>query len=295
MGAEILDGKALARTLRAEAAAEARQLEQEGVKPCLRVVLAGDDPASAIYVGSKEKACARAGIESVTHRLPGDTREEEVLGLVGELNRNPRVHGILVQLPLPEGIDEAAVISAIDPVKDVDGFTPSNLGRLLMDDPYTLACTPAGILELLDRSGLHLEGMNAVVIGRSLIVGKPLAALLMQKAPNRNATVTVCHSRTRDLSFFTRNADLVVTALGSPAYLKADMVKRGVVVVDVGINRVPDPASPKGYRVVGDADFEALAEVASHITPVPGGVGPLTVAMLLKNTVKAARFQACGL
>jgi methylenetetrahydrofolate dehydrogenase (NADP+)/methenyltetrahydrofolate cyclohydrolase len=164
-----------------------------------------------------------------------------------------------------------------------------------MDDPYTLACTPAGILELLDRSGLHLEGMNAVVIGRSLIVGKPLAALLMQKAPNRNATVTVCHSRTRDLSFFTRNADLVVTALGSPAYLKADMVKRGVVVVDVGINRVPDPASPKGYRVVGDADFEALAEVASHITPVPGGVGPLTVAMLLKNTVKAARFQACGL
>jgi methylenetetrahydrofolate dehydrogenase (NADP+)/methenyltetrahydrofolate cyclohydrolase len=288
MKATLLDGKTLAAEIRREVAGEAAELRRRGVTPRLSVVMVGDDPASRIYVRSKEKACKKAGIESSTLGLPETTSQEELIEVVTELNADHSVHGILVQSPLPPGIDSDAILCTIDPLKDVDGFTPENMGKLLLGFPYTVACTPAGIVELLDRYAVPVEGADVVIVGRSNIVGKPLAALLMQKAPGRNCTVTLCHSRTKDLSRHTRSADIVVAALGKAGFLKADMVKPGCVVVDVGINRVDDRSSQKGYRVVGDADFGALVNVASFITPVPGGVGPLTVAMLLRNTVKVA-------
>ena len=293
MRATLLDGKQIAKQITQEVRSEVEDLKAQGITPSLSVVLVGDDPASTIYVSTKEKACAKVGIRSSTIRLPASVTQAELMSVLSGLNADHSVHGILVQLPLPQHIATEDVLCTIDPAKDVDGFTPHNLGRLLLGFPFTIACTPAGIVELLERYDVPLEGADVVIIGRSNIVGKPLAALLLQKARNRNCTVTVCHSRTKDAGRFTRSADIVVTAMGNPCYLKADMVKAGCVVVDVGMNRVPDPSSPKGYTLVGDADFGPLAEVASHITPVPGGVGPLTVAMLMRNTVKVARSSSC--
>jgi methylenetetrahydrofolate dehydrogenase (NADP+)/methenyltetrahydrofolate cyclohydrolase len=293
MKARLLEGKPLAKEIEDEVSEGVRHLKVRGVVPCLNVILVGDDPASSTYVGSKGRACARVGVTSKTLRMPANAPQEQVIAVLERLNQDPQVHGVLVQLPLPPGIDPEAVVNAINPAKDVDGLAPANLGRLLLGCPYTVPCTPAGIVALLDHAGVDIEGMNAVIIGRSNIVGKPLAAMLMQKARHRNCTVTVCHSGTRDIGEFTRRADLVVTAMGSPAFLKAAMVKADAVVVDVGINRVADASAERGYVLVGDADFVPLADKVSFITPVPGGVGPLTVAMLLRNTLKAARYITC--
>ena len=289
MPATLLKGKPLAKEIEREVAEEVAGLKARGVNPHLTVVVVGDDPASAVYVSSKGKACDRVGIGSDAVRLPGSTKQDELIALIDELNGNAAVHGILVQLPLPAHIDTDTVIRRVSPRKDVDGFTPENIGRLLLGIPHMVACTPAGILEMLDRYEVDIEGMDVTIIGRSRIVGKPLAALLMQKAPRRNCTVTVCHSGTRDIDRFTRSADMVVTAMGCPGYLKGDMVRDGCVVIDVGVNRVEDATAKKGYRLVGDAAFEELEEKASYITPVPGGVGPLTVAMVIKNTLIAAK------
>jgi methylenetetrahydrofolate dehydrogenase (NADP+)/methenyltetrahydrofolate cyclohydrolase len=293
MKARLLEGKPLAKEIEAEVGEGVRRLKGQGVVPCLNVILVGDDPASSTYVGSKERACARVGVTSKTLRMPANAPQEQLMEVLERLNQDPQVHGVLVQFPLPPAIDPEAVLCAINPAKDVDGIAPANLGKLMLGCPYSMPCTPAGIVALLDHNGVDIEGANAVIIGRSNIVGKPLAAMLMQKARHRNCTVTVCHSATRDIGEFTRRADLVVTAMGSPGFLKASMVKTGAVVVDVGINRVTDASAERGYVLVGDADFAPLAEKASFITPVPGGVGPLTVAMLLRNTLKAARYLAC--
>jgi methylenetetrahydrofolate dehydrogenase (NADP+)/methenyltetrahydrofolate cyclohydrolase len=250
----------------------------------------GDNPASAVYVRSKEKASVEAGMVGETIRLAATTSESELLAVVDRLNADPRVHGILVQMPLPKQIDPNKVIRSIDPAKDVDGFHPVNVGKLLIGERDGFApCTPAGVQELLVRSGVETKGKDAVVVGRSNIVGKPMAALLMQDTPGGNCTVTVCHSRTHDLVGHIRRADIVVAALGKPASIHGDMLKPGAVVIDVGINRVDDPTTEKGYRIVGDVDFESARRVASRLTPVPGGVGPMTIAMLLKNTAQAAR------
>lgn len=289
MPATLLKGKPVAKEMEKEIAEEVAALKEKGVNPHLSVVLVGDDPASAVYVGSKGRACDRVGIGSDTVAMPASATQDEVIAVIDSLNSNPAVHGILVQLPLPGQVDTDAVIGRVSPRKDVDGITPENIGRLLLGTPYTIACTPAGILEMLDRYEVDIEGMNVAIVGRSRIVGKPLAALLMQKARGRNCTVTVCHSRTRDISSFTRCADMVVTAMGSPGYLKGDMVQDGCVVIDVGINRVEDGAAKRGYRLVGDACFAELEAKASYITPVPGGVGPLTVTMVIKNTLIAAK------
>jgi methylenetetrahydrofolate dehydrogenase (NADP+)/methenyltetrahydrofolate cyclohydrolase len=293
MSATLLKGKPLARKIEEEVASEVTELRQKGITPRLSVVLVGDNPASRVYVGSKEKACKRVGIRSETLILPESTTQAELLKVVGALNDDTAVHGILVQLPLPGGLDADEVLETLDPAKDVDGFTPANMGKLLLGFPYTVACTPAGILAIMDHYDVPVEGSDVVIIGRSNIVGKPLAALLMQKAKGRNCTVTVCHSRTRNLTSYTGRADIIVTAMGSPEFLKAGMVRPGCVVIDVGINRVKDDSAARGYTLVGDADFGELENVASFITPVPGGVGPLTVGMLLKNTVKTARFCGC--
>ncbi len=293
MSATLLKGKPLARKIEEEVASEVTELRQKGITPRLSVVLVGDNPASRVYVRSKEKACKRVGIRSETLILPESTTQAELLKVVGALNDDTAVHGILVQLPLPGGLDADEVLETLDPAKDVDGFTPANMGKLLLGFPYTVACTPAGILAIMDHYDVPVEGSDVVIIGRSNIVGKPLAALLMQKAKGRNCTVTVCHSRTRNLTSYTGRADIIVTAMGSPEFLKAGMVRPGCVVIDVGINRVKDDSAARGYTLVGDADFGELENVASFITPVPGGVGPLTVGMLLKNTVKTARFCGC--
>ncbi|HVF16411.1 MAG TPA: bifunctional methylenetetrahydrofolate dehydrogenase/methenyltetrahydrofolate cyclohydrolase FolD, partial [Steroidobacteraceae bacterium] len=270
---------------------EARELLSKGVKPGLAVVLVGDDPASAVYVRSKGKACAEAGMHSVTIRMPSDTSEEDLVAQVDALNEDPAIHGILVQMPLPKHMDADLVIRRIRPSKDVDGFHPMNVGRMLIGETDGFVpCTPAGVQELLARTGIQTKGKDCVVIGRSNIVGKPVAALLMQDTAAGNATVTVCHSRTRDLASHVRRADIVVAAIGKARFITADMVKPGAVVIDVGINRVDDATSKNGYRIVGDVDYEAVREVASHITPVPGGVGPMTIALLLRNTVRAARL-----
>lgn len=294
MTAGVLEGKTLAKEIESEVSEEVRQLGLEGVTPCLTVVLVGDDAASATYVASKGKACKRLGVVSRAIRLPAAASQDQLVSVLADLNRDPAVHGILVQLPLPRHIDTSAILGAISPAKDVDGFTPENMGRLLLGFPYTVPCTPAGVLALLDHARIAVEGLDVVIVGRSNVVGKPLAAMLMQKAPKRNCTVTVCHSATRNVGLFTARADLVVAAVGSPRFLKADMVKPGAIVVDVGINRVEEPSAEKGYRLVGDVDFGPISEKAAYITPVPGGVGPLTVAMLLKNTVKVARCLACA-
>jgi methylenetetrahydrofolate dehydrogenase (NADP+) / methenyltetrahydrofolate cyclohydrolase len=286
MTAALIDGKALAQTMQAEVAAEAAAFaRQHGRPPGLAAVLVGDNPASQVYVRNKRRACEKAGIESWLHELPGTTSQAELLRLVDEVNADPNVDGILVQLPLPKQIDEAAVIRAVSPLKDVDGFGPENLGLLAAGYPRYLPCTPHGVQQLLLRNGVGLDGAHVVIVGRSNIVGKPLALILMQKAKGANATVTVCHSRSRDIGALTRQADVVVVAIGQAGFLKADMVRPGAVVVDVGMNRLPDG------KLVGDVDFEAVRGVASKITPVPGGVGPMTITMLLYNTVQAARIR----
>jgi len=285
-----MDGTAVAKKIRARVAVGVRELASKGVTPGLAVVLVGDDPASAAYVMSKGKACAEAGILGDTTRMPASTTEAELLAVVDRLNADPSVHGILVQMPLPKQIDAEEVTRRIDPRKDVDGFHPVNVGKLLIGDTDASApCTPSGVMLLLREYKVQTSGARCVVIGRSNIVGKPMAALLMQ--PGVDATVTICHSRTRDLASHTRDADIVIAAAGRPRMLTADMVKPGAVVIDVGINRVEDPSHARGYRLVGDVDFDAVRHVASLITPVPGGVGPMTIAVLLDNTLRsAARF-----
>ncbi len=290
--ARRLDGAALAREVQAEVAAGALELRQKyGVTPGLAAALVGDDPASAIYVRNKGRACAAAGMFSETFHLPAAVAQEELLELVARLNADARFHGILVQLPLPPQIDEAAVIEALSPVKDVDGLHPFNLGKLLQGVPDFIPATPAGIQQILLRSGYDPAGRHVVICGRSNIVGKPLATLLLQRRAGSNATVTVTHTRTANLPAITRQADILVAAIGQPRAITADMVKEGAVVIDVGINRVDDSSRRQGYRLEGDVDFEPVAGRAGAITPVPGGVGPMTIAMLLVNTLTAARIS----
>ena len=285
MTARIIDGKAAAARIRDEIAVEVSQFQQQtSVTPHLAAVLVGDDPASAIYVRNKQKACDKTGIKSSLHRLSAETTGDELLTLVDELNRDDSVHGILVQLPLPEQIDQTPILDAISPAKDVDAFHPENVGRIVQGRPRFLPCTPHGIQRLLIDAGVQIEGAHVVVLGRSEIVGKPMALMLMQKASGANATVTICHSRTRDLPDVVRSADILIAAIGRPRFVTAEMVKPGAAVIDVGINRVDG-------RLVGDVDFEPVSEIASAITPVPGGVGPMTIAMLLKNTLSAARLS----
>ena len=293
MRAQIIDGKKLAAETRAEIAAGVAALKAEkGVTPGLAVILVGDNPASVSYVTAKEKACREAGMYSREIRLPAETPEQVVVETVKALNADPAIHGILVQLPLPKGISEKKVVDAIAAEKDVDGFTPVNVGRMLIGEDCFLPCTPHGIVKLIEVTGMDIAGKHAVVIGRSNIVGKPVAALLARKGPHANATVTLCHTGTPDLSVYTKTADVVVVAAGRPGTLTGDMLKPGAVVIDVGVNRVPDATKPKGYRLCGDADFASCAEVAAAITPVPGGVGPMTITMLLWNTLESARGSA---
>lgn len=289
MSAQILNGSEIAAELRSEIAAGVAELQaRAGVVPGLAAVLVGDDPASAVYVRNKGRACAAAGIFSETFQLPADTTQSDLHSFIDGLNADARFHGILLQLPLPGHLDETAAIERIDPQKDVDGLHPVSQGRMLQGQPAYLPCTPAGVQQILLRAGYDPAGQHVVILGRSNIVGKPLAALLMQRAPGGNATVTVCHTRTRNLPHITRQADILVAAMGVPGAVTADMVRDGAVVIDVGINRVDDPARRRGYRLVGDVDYAAVAAKAAAITPVPGGVGPMTIAMLLSNTCAAA-------
>lgn len=293
MTATVIDGKQMAEDIRGEVAEETRAFkERSRITPGLAAVLVGSDPASAVYVRNKRRACDEAEMFSKTFELPEETSQEELIALVRELNADSRFHGILVQLPLPAHIEEREVILSIDPDKDVDGMHPVNGGRLLEGSPRFLPATPAGVQQMLVRTGNDPAGKHVVIVGRSNIVGKPLSVLLMQKAPGANATVTVCHTGTRDLAALTLQADIVVAAIGRPQALTADMVADGAVVIDVGINRVDDATRKSGYRLVGDVDYDAVAEKASAITPVPGGVGPMTIAMLLTNTLRAARLSA---
>ncbi len=289
MTATIIDGQAIANRVREEVAQQVADMVAKGLpKPGLATVLVGENPASQVYVRMKQKACAQAGIESFGHHLPEDASQEEVEGLVRQLNADPRVNGILVQLPLPSHLDEERVLGAISLEKDVDGFHPINIGRLAQKGRESLfvPCTPAGCIRLLDEMQVPIKGVNAVVLGRSNIVGMPVALLLVK----RDATVTICHSRTRDLPGTVRQADILIAAVGRPEMVRRDWVKPGAVVIDVGVNRVDDPSNEKGYRLVGDVMFDEVKEVAGMITPVPGGVGPMTIAMLLSNTVKAAQL-----
>jgi methylenetetrahydrofolate dehydrogenase (NADP+)/methenyltetrahydrofolate cyclohydrolase len=263
--------------------------EEHGVTPGLAVVLVGEDPASVVYVRNKKRGCEELGINSIEHKLEECATEDEVLAIVEKLNNDDAVHGILVQLPLPKQISESKILNTILPEKDVDGFHPMNVGKMLIGEPAFLPCTPHGVQELLLRSGNDPEGKHVVIVGRSNIVGKPVMAILMQKKTGANATVTVCHSRTKNLAEITKQADILIAAIGRAKMVTADMVSDGVVVIDVGVNRVDDPTAKRGYRLVGDVDFEAVKEKASAITPVPGGVGPMTITMLLMNTIEAAK------
>ncbi len=289
MPAKIIDGKAIADTVRGEVRKASDLLKStRGITPGLAFILVGENPASQAYVRMKGKGCEEAGFFSVTERLPESVSEGELLGLINRFNLDPRIHGILVQLPLPPHIREERVIRSIDFKKDVDGFHPINVGLLVIGRPCLKPCTPLGIQELLRRSGIETSGRHVVVIGRSNIVGKPMANLLVQKGKSANAVVTVVHSAAGDLSRFTLQADILIAAMGKPHFVKASMVKEGAAVIDVGINRVSDPSAKTGHRLVGDVDFEAVRAKAGHITPVPGGVGPMTIAMLLSNTLSAA-------
>jgi methylenetetrahydrofolate dehydrogenase (NADP+)/methenyltetrahydrofolate cyclohydrolase len=292
MVAKIIDGNKVAAEIYKELETEVEQLKGKGITPGLAVVLVGEAPASVSYVKSKAKACAQVGIYEETINLPLDIPEDKVLQTIDALNKSSKIHAVLVQLPLPEHISVEKVTSHISPDKDVDAFHPVNMGKLLKGEPYLLPCTAHGVQQLIVRSGYRIEDKHVVICGRSNIVGKPLAAMLMQKKEGANATVTVCHTGTRDLASITRQADILVAAMGSPRAITADMVKQGAIVIDVGINRIEDSAATKGYRLVGDTDFEAIRGKAEAITPVPGGVGPMTVAMLLYNTVAAAEKQS---
>jgi methylenetetrahydrofolate dehydrogenase (NADP+)/methenyltetrahydrofolate cyclohydrolase len=289
MEATIIDGKQVAADIRAELKTEVAGLATHGIFPGLGVILVGEDPASQSYVRAKEKACAEAGIYSDDNRIPADTTQETLIALVEQMNNDPKIHGILVQLPLPKHIDESAVIGTILPEKDVDGFTPGNVGRLVIGEDCFLPCTPNGVVQLLARSGVEISGSHVVVVGRSNIVGKPVANMLLQKKENANATVTICHTGTKDMASFTRQADILIVAAGWPNTITADMVKEGAAVIDVGVNRVEDASRKNGYRLVGDVDFEGVKQRASVITPVPGGVGPMTITMLMVNTVESAK------
>ena len=292
MAAKIIDGKQVAAQMRAELKEEVALLKQKGIIPGLAVVLVGEDPASKSYVTAKERACAEIGIFSDDNRLPADTNQADLMALVQKLNNDPKINGILVQLPLPKHLNESEVLLAIDPNKDVDGFHPINVGKMVVGEEAFLPCTPHGIIQLLVRSKVPLEGAEVVVVGRSNIVGKPIANMLIQKSPTGNATVTVCHTRTKNMAEHVRRADIIIAAAGRPNTVTADMVKDGAVVIDVGVNRVEDATKKKGYRLVGDVDFEAIVPKASLITPVPGGVGPMTITMLLYNTVESAKRAA---
>jgi methylenetetrahydrofolate dehydrogenase (NADP+) / methenyltetrahydrofolate cyclohydrolase len=291
--AELIDGNAIARSIRDEVALDVAKLVARGITPGLAVVLVGDDPASEVYVRNKGRACDEAGMHSVTINLPATTTQQELLAQVKRLNDDPAIHGILVQMPLPKHLDAEVVIRSILPAKDVDGFHPVNVGKNLIGDrDGFVPCTPAGVQEMLARSGTETKGKECVIVGRSNIVGKPMMALMVQNGPNANATVTVCHSATRDLKEHTLRADILIVAAGKPKMVTGDMVREGAVVIDVGINRIVDPSTTSGFRLVGDVDFASARERASKITPVPGGVGPMTIAMLLKNTVRAAGQSA---
>jgi len=292
MTAQIISGTEIAKQIREELKQEIAELkEKHNLVPGLATVLVGEDPASQVYVGSKVKTCEALGVYSERHDRSVETSEEELLKLVDQLNKDPKIHGILVQLPLPKQINETRVLYAIDPKKDVDGFHPVNVGKLMIGEPDYLPCTPHGIQQLLVRSGIETDGAEVVVVGRSNIVGKPIANILIQKQKGANATVTVCHTRTRDMSFHTKRADILIVATGKPKAITADMVKEGVVVIDVGVNRIGKTAEGKAI-LCGDVDFDAVKEKAKAITPVPGGVGPMTITMLMLNTVKAAKVAA---
>jgi len=288
----VVDGRAIAAQIQQELAVRVAALKGRGVIPGLAFVRVGEDPASKVYVGRKEKACAELGIVSETHILPEHASEAELLALIGKLNSAAHLHGILVQAPLPRQIRESVVFSTVLPTKDVDGFHPVNVGKLMLGDETGFKpCTPAGVVELLVRSGVKTEGAEVVILGRGNIVGKPMAAMLCQKGKMANSTVTICHSATRDIQAHCRRADIIVAAMGVPEFLKADMVKPGVVVMDVGVNRVPDATSKTGTKLVGDVDYKNILPIAGKITPNPGGVGPMTIAMLLQNTVRAAEIS----
>jgi len=292
MTAKIIKGNEIAKEIREELKQEIAGLKaKHNLVPGLVTVLVGADPASQVYVGQKEKTSRELGIYSERHDLPGDTTQKDLLALIKKLNNDPKIHGILVQLPLPKHLNEEEVLYAIDPKKDVDGFHPVNVGKLMIGEPDYLPCTPAGIQQLLIRSGTQIEGAEVVVVGRSNIVGKPIANILLQKAPGANATVTVCHTKTRDIGFHTRRADIIIVAAGKPKAVTADMVKEGAVVIDVGVNQIGTTADGKRI-LVGDVDFDAVKEKAGAITPVPGGVGPMTITMLMLNTVRAAKLAA---
>jgi len=289
MSAKIISGTEIAKEIRVEIKQEIAELkEKHGLTPGLATVLVGDDPASKVYVGQKEKSCNNLGIYSKMINLPGDITEEDLLKLIDELNNNSSIHGILVQLPLPKHINEASVLYAIDPNKDVDGFHPVNVGKMVIGEKCFLPCTPHGVLELLSRSGVKTEGAEVVIVGRSNIVGKPVLNLMLQKRPSGNATVTLCHTRTKDIAFHTKRADILIVATGHPKTVTGDMVREGVVVIDVGVNRIGKTAEGKAI-LAGDVEFDSVKEKAAAITPVPGGVGPMTIVMLMKNTVEAAR------
>ena len=287
--AKIIDGKAIAQQMQEEMKAQVAELREKGVIPGLAAILVGDDPASHTYVRSKEKACERLGIFSDVNRLESSTSEHDLLGLIDEMNHNKKIHGILVQLPLPDHIDENKVLLKVDPDKDVDGFHPVNVGKMVVGEPIFLPCTPHGCKVLLEKSGIETRGKHLVILGRSNIVGKPLANIMVQKKEGANAIVTICHTAAEDISYYTKQADILVVAAGRPKMVTADMVKEGVVVIDVGINRIEDKSTKSGKRLVGDVDFESVSEKASAITPVPGGVGPMTITMLMYNTIQSAK------
>lgn len=292
MSAVLISGKDVSESIYSELRVRIETLRAKGTVPGLAVVLVGEDPASQVYVRMKGKKCEELGMHSVTVIMPEDTTQAELLAKVGEINADKSIHGFLVQLPLPKHIDEKAVINAIDPRKDVDCFHPVNVGKMLIGEPEYLPATPAGVQQMLVRSGIETAGKHVVVIGRSNIVGKPMAAMMMQKGAGADSTVTVVHSRTKDLPAITRQADILIAAIGKARFVTADMVKEGAAVIDVGTNKIDDPTAKNGSRLVGDVDFEAVKEKASHITPVPGGVGPMTICMLMANTVKAAESAA---
>jgi methylenetetrahydrofolate dehydrogenase (NADP+)/methenyltetrahydrofolate cyclohydrolase len=287
--ANLIDGRAIARQIQEELRQRISALARQGIQPGLAFVRVGEDPASKVYVGRKEKSCQELGLYSETHVLAQSTAERDLLSLLARLNSNPRLHGILVQAPLPSHIRQTVVYASVLPEKDVDGFHPVNVGKLMLGDPTGfLPCTPAGIRELLVRSGVKINGAEVVVLGRGNIVGKPMAAMLCQKEDHANATVTICHSATRDMAAHCRRADILIAAIGVPLFVKAEMVRPGAVVIDVGVNRLSDPQAPSGSRLVGDVDFQQVQPLAGKITPNPGGVGPMTIAMLMQNTVTAA-------
>jgi methylenetetrahydrofolate dehydrogenase (NADP+) / methenyltetrahydrofolate cyclohydrolase len=294
MTAKIIDGKQIAANMRAKLRADVAALAKKGIVPGLGVILVGDDPASKSYVAAKQKACEEIGIYSDDNRLSASISQKELMAHINRLNKDPRIHGILTQLPLPKHFDELEVLMSIDPAKDVDGFHPINVGKMVTGQKSFLPCTPHGVIQLLIKSGVKIEGANVVIVGRSNIVGKPLANILIQKSPLGNATVTICHTRTKNLAKHTKDADIVIAAAGHPNTITADMIKDGAVVIDVGVNRIEDSTKKAGYRLVGDVDFENVKEKASLITPVPGGVGPMTITMLLYNTVESAK-NAAGL